>query len=79
MATTTTLREAVGVFHDADALRSAADTLMLNGFDRADLSILASESAINEKLHGAYTRRPTWKTIPECRLWLTSAGIPSPS
>lgn len=54
MATTTTLREAVGLFHDATALRSAADALMLNGFDRADLSILASESAITGKLDPAY-------------------------
>ena len=55
MPTTVALREAVGVFHDADALRSAADTLMLNGFDRADLSVLASERAVEEKLHRAYS------------------------
>jgi len=54
MATTATLREAVGLFDDADALRSAADALMVNGFDRADLSILASENAIEEKLHKTY-------------------------
>lgn len=54
MATTTPLREAVGLFQDAESLRSAADTLMLNGFDRADLSILASESAVEGKLHRAY-------------------------
>ena len=55
MPTTAALREAVGVFHDADALRSAADALMLNGFDRADLSVLASETAVRDKLHKAYT------------------------
>ncbi len=55
MPTITTLREAVGLFHDARVLRNAADTLMLNGFDRADLSILAGEAAIREKLHNAYT------------------------
>ncbi len=55
MVTTATLREAVGIFHDSQALKSAADALMLNGFDRADLSILASESAVEEKLHSAYT------------------------
>ncbi len=54
MPTTTTLREAVGLFHDATALRSAADQLMLNGFDRADLSILASEHAVRNKLHAVY-------------------------
>jgi len=55
MSTTTTLREAVGLFHDAAALRSAADQLMLNGFDRADLSILADERAVREKLTAVYT------------------------
>lgn len=55
MATTTPLREAVGLFQDAVSLRSAADMLMLNGFDRADLSILASESAVESKLRKAYT------------------------
>ncbi len=55
MPKTPALREAVGVFHDAEALRSAADALMLNGFDRADLSVLASEAAVQDKLHKAYT------------------------
>ncbi len=55
MSTTATLREAVGLFHDATALRSAADQLMLNGFDRADLSILADERAVRGKLSIAYT------------------------
>lgn len=55
MPETTTLREAVGLFHDASALRSAADELLLHGFDRADLSVLASEQAITSKLHRVYT------------------------
>ena len=40
------VREAVGVFHDFPALRAAADELMWNGFDRADLSLLADEETI---------------------------------
>jgi len=55
MPETTTFREAVGLFHDAFALRSAADELLLHGFDRADLSVLASEHAITSKLHKVYT------------------------
>lgn len=55
MPETTTFREAVGLFHDASALRSAADELLLHGFDRADLSVLASEHAITSKLHKVYT------------------------
>src|SRR5262245_57525533 len=43
-------REAVGIFHDEKALRSAADALMISGFDRSYLSLLASDKAVDEKL-----------------------------
>jgi hypothetical protein len=43
-------REAVGIFHDEKALRSAADALMISGFDRSYLSLLASDRAVDEKL-----------------------------
>ena len=46
--------EVVGVFHKADDLESAIDELLSSGFDRADLSLLASEGAIVEKLGGHY-------------------------
>ncbi|MCY0095453.1 hypothetical protein [Hoeflea ulvae] len=46
--------EAVGVFHTAEDLQAAIDDLLSQGFNRMDLSILASETAIEDKLHEAY-------------------------
>jgi len=46
--------EAVGVFHTAKDLQAAVDDLLTQGFDRMDLSILASEKAIEDKLHESY-------------------------
>lgn len=48
--------EVVGVFHKADDLESAIDELLSSGFDRAELSLLASEAAVAEKLGGYYQR-----------------------
>lgn len=45
-----TVREAVGVFQDERALQDAVDELMIHGFDRADLSLLADHRAVEEKL-----------------------------
>lgn len=46
--------EAVGIFHSADDLQAAIDDLQTQGFDHMDLSILASEKAVEEKLHDKY-------------------------
>jgi hypothetical protein len=51
-----TIREAVGVFHNWQNLQAAVDELLDHGFDRADLSVLASEKAVNEKLGHVYER-----------------------
>lgn len=51
-----TVREAVGVFHDAEALEEAIDELLESGFDRADLSMLAGEHAVKEKLGHIYEK-----------------------
>jgi hypothetical protein len=48
-----TIREIVGVFHDAGALRKAADELMVGGFDRSELSMLGSRKTVEEKLGSA--------------------------
>jgi len=53
---TATIREAVGVFHDPDMLQEAIDELLSSGFDRAELSLLAGEHAIEEKLHDRYRK-----------------------
>ena len=47
---TAQVREAVGVFHSAEDFERAADELMMSGFGRADLSVLATAAAIEEKL-----------------------------
>ena len=46
--------EVVGVFHKAEDLESAIDELLSSGFDRAELSLLASENAVAKKLGGYY-------------------------
>ncbi|MGD9538127.1 MAG: hypothetical protein AB7P52_10900 [Alphaproteobacteria bacterium] len=51
-----TVREAVGVFDSHDRMQAAIDELLISGFDRAELSLLASEKAAEEKLGGRYKR-----------------------
>ena len=50
------IREAVGVFHDEKSLQAAADDLMISGFDRSFLSILAAHHTIESKLGHVYER-----------------------
>jgi hypothetical protein len=45
-------REAVGVFKTAEEFQAAVDELLSSGFNRAELSLLASADALNEKLAG---------------------------
>ena len=47
--------EVVGIFHTTDDLESAVEELLNSGFDRAELSLLASEDAVAEKLGGYYS------------------------
>ncbi len=49
-------REAVGVFHDEPAMQSAVDELLLAGFDRSTLSLLASAHAVEAKLGHKYDK-----------------------
>lgn len=46
--------EVVGIFHTTDDLESAVEELLRSGFDRAELSLLASEGAVADKLGGCY-------------------------
>ncbi len=50
------VREAVGVFHDRDALQNAVEDLLSAGFDRSELSLLAGEQAVEQKLGHAYQK-----------------------
>jgi hypothetical protein len=49
-----TVREAVGVFLTPEAQQDAIDELMSSGFDRAELSLLAAEKTVEEKLGHKY-------------------------
>jgi hypothetical protein len=48
------VREAVGVFIRSEDLQDAIDELLSSGFHRADLSLLASEHVVKEKLGHRY-------------------------
>ncbi len=49
-----THREAVGVFSSPETLQDAIDELLSSGFHRAELSLLASEQAVEAKLRHRY-------------------------
>jgi len=57
--------EAVGVFETAEAFQAAADELLSSGFDRADLSLLASEHAVEKNLGHLYRRVEELEDEPE--------------
>ncbi|TLG74102.1 hypothetical protein [Methylocystis sp. B8] len=44
------LREVVGVFDTVDKLQSAIDDLLTGGFDRSEISLLAEEDKVRQKL-----------------------------
>lgn len=48
------VREVVGVFRDETMLETTIDDLQECGFDRAEISLLASEEAVRQKLGHAY-------------------------
>jgi hypothetical protein len=50
------VREAVGIFHRSENLQAAIDELLSSGFHRAELSLLAGESAVEEKLGQRYEK-----------------------
>jgi hypothetical protein len=45
---TRSVPEALGIFHSPEELQSAIDELLSSGFDRSELSLLASEVAVEE-------------------------------
>ncbi len=50
------VRETVGVFHDEASLQNAVDEMLISGFDRSSLSLLASQHAVEEKLGHKYDK-----------------------
>ena len=59
-----TVREAVGVFKSAENLQAAIDDLLQSGFHRAELSLLASEQAVEEKLGHQYRKVSSFADDP---------------
>ncbi len=53
---TVKVREAVAVFDQAENYEAAIEELNSAGFDRADISLLASEAAVDQKLPHKYRR-----------------------
>ena len=51
-----TRTEAVGVFANAESLQEAIDELLSSGFNRTEISLLASEHTVEEKLGHAYKK-----------------------
>jgi len=49
-------REAVAVFKSASDLQAGIDDLLSNGFNRAELSLLASEDAVTKELGHTYRK-----------------------
>jgi hypothetical protein len=46
------VREVAAVFRSRQALDEAVDALLLAGFDRADIDLMASVEAVRQKLGG---------------------------
>lgn len=57
--------EVVGIFHNSTDLQAAIDDLLSAGFDRAELSFLASERTIEAKLGHAYRKASDLADDPE--------------
>jgi hypothetical protein len=62
-----TVREAVGVFNRSEDLQDAIDELLSSGFDRAELSLLASEHAVEESLVIGMRKSARWQRIRQSR------------
>ena len=57
--------EAVAVFHDVSSLDAAVDDLRKAGFKRGDISLLASENAVEKKLGHRYERVEELEDAPD--------------
>ncbi|MCE2510417.1 MAG: hypothetical protein J4G10_05505 [Alphaproteobacteria bacterium] len=62
---TETVSEAVGVFHSVECLESAIDELQNAGFNRSELSLLAHDKAVEEKLGHIYKKAEDAADDPE--------------
>jgi len=60
-----TLTEAVAVFDDFGSLEAAIDELQSSGFNRAELSLLANQDVVEEKLGHLYDKVSELEDDPE--------------
>ena len=59
------VREVTGVFHSRDDLETAVGALLEEGYDRADIDIMAGADAIVQKLGGIYASTEELADVPE--------------
>jgi len=73
----TSVEEVAIIFHDAESLENAIEELESSGFDRAEISLLASEEAVTEKLGHVYTRVEELEDDPDVprTAFVSSASI----
>ncbi len=60
-----TIREAVAVFHDPDAMEKAIAELESRGIDRAEISLLARDEIVEKKLRHRYEKVEDLKDSPD--------------
>jgi hypothetical protein len=59
------VREVVGVFDSEETLQEAIDELLSSGFNRAELSLVASEAAVESKLGRVYRKADELEDDPD--------------
>jgi hypothetical protein len=59
------VREVAGVFRSRESLDAAVDALLLAGFDRADIDLMAGADAMLEKLGGIYAPAEELADVPD--------------
>ena len=59
------VREVAGVFHSRQALNDAAQALLLAGFDRADIDVMAGLDAVGRRLGFVYVASEELADIPQ--------------
>jgi hypothetical protein len=72
------VREVAAVFRSRQALDEAVDALLLAGFDRADIDLMASVEAVRQKLGGIYAPAEELADVPDVpRRAFTTRGTSS--
>jgi hypothetical protein len=59
------VREVTGVFHSREALDAAANKLLLMGFDRADVDVVASLDEVHKRLGVPYVAAEELADVPQ--------------